>query len=58
MHNPKAARSVDTRQPRHGVAPGDNLEKLWSPRVRLLFIVGTSLGLWFLIALITHFVVR
>ncbi|HEV8694916.1 MAG TPA: hypothetical protein VGQ93_12155 [Lysobacter sp.] len=42
------------RQPVRDETTGDNLEKRWSPKVRLLFIVGACLGLWLLVALVAY----
>ncbi|HEV8525910.1 MAG TPA: hypothetical protein VGQ71_15555 [Terriglobales bacterium] len=36
----------------------DKLEKRWSPRTRLVFIVAASLRLWLLIALIVAIIIR
>lgn len=45
------------RQPARDETTGDNLEKRWSPKVRLLFIVGACIGLWLLVGLIVAFAI-
>ena len=45
------------RQPVRDETTGDNLEKRWSPKVRLLFIVGACLCLWLLVVLVAKIVI-
>jgi hypothetical protein len=44
-------------QPRFEIVHGDESAQRWSPKARVLFIVGASVGLWLLIALIVAIII-
>src|SRR5580765_7367487 len=57
MYRDRVARRSG-HQPRFDVVHGDQSAKRWLPRARLLFIVGASIAIWLVIALIVAIIIR